>query len=293
MNDDYDPKFDTLSDLDFREGEDYSDFSHRPNKPGLMGDILTAIKVMINERTVVPLAKPQVSGNVRLFTYAMYPLVGLIIGIVMMIWVNIAYVIPLSIFLTALIGVILVYAVQAGHPLIGFGQAADALFSSRRKETKMRILMGRTLRPSAVFAALLLAAGQLVAFFYLFIRMSIWRGLFSMLAVFILSRALGSLLTLSLAPLEPEEDGDMKTLRTVQTILYAMIALSAVGLILTGSWSALVSIVVIGLTQVLCHSHFNTRYRGITRKMSKFMVAASETLGLLALILPLGTFLWK
>lgn len=292
MNDDYDPRFDTLSDLDPHEGEDYSDYSHRPNKPGLMGDILTAIKVMLNERTVIPIAKPKVSGNVRLFTYAMYPLVGLIAGLLLMIWVNIARTIPMSVFLTALIALILYYAIQAGHPLIGFAQSSDALFSGHKKETKMRILMARSLRPSAVFAALLLAALQVVAFFYVYVRMTIWGALFAMLTIFILSRALGALLTLSLAPLEPEEDGDMKTLRTVQLILYIMIGLSAVGLILTGYWAALISIVVIGLTQIVIHSYFNARYRGITRKMSVFMVAVSETLGLLALLLPLGTFLW-
>ena len=290
MNDDYDSNFETND----REDDGTTYESYKGKRGGPRSGVFAAINVVLNERTVIPVTRPPVDGNTRLFTYAVYPLIGVILGLVMIVWVNIARLIPMSIYLTALIGLVLIYTLQVGLPLIGFGQTADALFSQRRMPDKMRILMARVLRPSAVVTSRLFAAVELTAFYYLFLffRFGLWRLLFAMLAVFVFARAIGSLLTLSLAPLEPEEDGDMKTLKLVQLILMITAGVAAVGLILTGVWAALVSLAVMIGISVLCHSYFRAKYHGITRKMSVFMVAAAEVIGLLALLLPLGSFLW-
>lgn len=266
--------------------------SNKQRHGSLSQDLFAAINVVIAERTVIPLTKKKVTGNVRLYTYAMLPLIGVIVGLAFMAWINIARVVSFGGYIAILLGLLLIYTIQAGLPLSGFGQAADAIFSGRRVELQLKMLVSPLMRPSALFSGLLYAAVHLTVLYYLILQQHIWPAMVAVLVVAVFARAIGSLIALSLEPLEPEADGDRGALKRAQMILLVTTALSAIGLILTGTWSTLPSLALMITTVVLCQRYFRRHFTGITNKLGIFTMAITELVGLLALLLPIGRFLW-
>lgn len=259
---------------------------------GFLPDLLAAVNVVLAERTVIPLTKKKVTGNVRLYTYAMLPLIGVLVGLVFMVWINMARAVSFGGYIAILLGLLLIYTIQAGLPLSGFGQATDVIFSGRRVEQQLKMLVSPLMRPSALFSGLLYAAVHLTVLYYLVLQQRIWPAMFAVLTIAVFARAIGALIALSLEPLEPEADGDRNTLKRAQMILLVTTALSAVGLVLTGTWSTLPSLALMIIAVVLCQRYFRRRFTGITNKLAVFMMAITEVVGLLALLLPLGRFLW-
>lgn len=293
MNDGYRPYSDDgLPAAEEVTGTTYQDYSPHPKQPGWVAMLLSAIKLTFKEYSIVPVGRLRIDGNTRLFSYGLIPLIGFVLGLVWMGWVNIAISLRTSAFLTITLGLLFHYVIQAGLPLQYFGASCDAFFSRQRQDIQVRMLQDKRLRVPGLFSALMLALAEQIAFYYILIRSGIWRSLVAMLCVFVFARGLSSLFTLSLPPLIPEEDGDMKTLRTVQLILLIVLAVSAVGLILSGVWAAFVSLVVMAIAAYLSYLFIKNRFKGIMREMSGFMMSLSEVFGLLALTLPLGTFLW-
>ena len=212
-----------------------------------------------------------------------FPLVGLLCGVGLFVVWTVCELLHVGAVLFGVLAVLSGVLITGGIHLDGFCDTADALYSRRPQEEKLRILKDPNCGPFAVFSvvlALLVSFGAYVQIYQTQNRSFVWL----LTGVFVLSRCLSGLSVTalpiaqssSLAKTFGESAG--KHVRVILVIVYGV-----VGLLTDLFWDWLAVVLAwIGLFAFFGCSHMaKKQFGGITGDLAGFFLVLCETVCLL------------
>lgn len=226
-----------------------------------------------------------INWNTENLRHAMvfFPLVGLLCGVALWIVWKVCALLHIGALLFAVLAVLVVVLVTGGIHLDGFCDTADALYSRRPQEEKLRILKDPNCGSFAVFSVVLILLVSVGAYDELYQKCS--RNMVGLLTGgFVISRCLSGFSvtrfpcasTSSLAKTFGQNAG-----RCVSWLLLLELAASSILLLVFYQWLALV---LLGLA-LLCFAGYYSmqkkQFGGITGDLAGFFLVFCETIWLL------------
>ena len=219
----------------------------------------------------------------RRYALCFFPLIGAVIGAVMLGWQWLCNVLGAGDMLFAVGCTVIPIAITGGIHLDGFCDTADALYSRRPQEEKLRILKDPNCGPFAVFSVilvLLVSFGSYVQLYQTQGRNVVWL----LAGGFLLTRCLSGIAvtTLPVAPtsslVKTFGENAGKYVRVLLLIEYGI-----TGLLLVWFWGWLAVVLVwLGLFVFWGCSHMaKKQFGGITGDLAGFFLVLSETVYLL------------
>ncbi|MDD7293799.1 MAG: adenosylcobinamide-GDP ribazoletransferase [Oscillospiraceae bacterium] len=224
--------------------------------------------------------------NAKNLRHAMlfFPIVGLLCGgALWLVWTG-CQLLDCSAFLFAVLAALVNVLITGGIHLDGFCDTADALYSRRPMEEKLRILKDPNCGPFAVFSVVLILLVQVAAYAQIYTTQTRWAvGLLA--GGFWIARCLSGIsvtrfpctTTSSLAKTFGEHAG-----KYVGTGLMILTGLAMVVLVIFYQWMAVVSI-FLSLLVFLGYYHMQKKqFGGVTGDLAGFFLVICETIWLLS-----------
>lgn len=224
--------------------------------------------------------------NAKNLRHAMlfFPIVGLLCGgALWLLWTG-CQLLDCSAFLFAVLAVLVNVWITGGIHLDGFCDTADALYSRRPMEEKLRILKDPNCGPFAVFSVVLILLVQVAAYAQIYTAQTIWKvGLLT--GGFWISRCLSGISvtrfpctpTSSLAKTFGEHAG-----KHVGTGLMFLAGCAMMVLLIFYQWMAAVSVFLTILVFLGYYRMQKKQFGGITGDLAGFFLVICETIWLLS-----------
>lgn len=212
-----------------------------------------------------------------------FPLVGLLCGVGLFVVWTVCELLHVGAVLFGVLAVLSGVLITGGIHLDGFCDTADALYSRRPQEEKLRILKDPNCGPFAVFSvvlALLVSFGAYVQIYQTQNRSFVWL----LTGVFVLSRCLSGLSVTAAALRSPAHWRKPLAKAPENTcVLFLVIVYGVVGLLTVLFWDWLAVVLAwIGLFAFFGCSHMaKKQFGGITGDLAGFFLVLCETVCLL------------
>jgi adenosylcobinamide-GDP ribazoletransferase len=221
------------------------------------------------------------SWNQKNLKYALvfFPFVGILAGIALIIVWELCNIFSVSSFLYSVLSVLSVVLVTGGIHLDGFCDTADALYSRRPVEQKLKILKDPNCGPFAVFSVILVLLVSMGAFSEIYIRED-FKVMFLITGSLFLSRVLSGIsvtsfkcaATSSLAKTFGENAGN-----SVRYILIAEFLSVSILLLIFFKWFAVVTISLSLIVFIWYYFMSKKQFGGITGDIAGFFLVICET----------------
>lgn len=223
-----------------------------------------------------------------------FPLVGIVLGFILSLWIYLANLLSFSALLTAVVAFVLNLLLTGAIHLDGYADCMDAIFSRREKEEQLRIMKDPHIGPMAVIALIAYSLLE-TALLTEVIQVANDRGrllqfVLSLPVFWGLGRALSGRIVLDLPKIRKEGmahalggESSEKEIRiqNVWVILFALLLIPLHG------WMSLIIIPLTALLYLALRFFFLFKYDGVSGDMAGLYYCAEEVFFLLVLLLSL------
>ena len=245
--------------------------------------MISTVIVAFSMFSAIPMPQTEWTNKSMRYALCAFPLIGAVIGALVCLWRFVCLRMEFSEWILAAGICVLPVLVTGGIHLDGFCDTADALYSRRPQEEKLRILKDPNCGPFAVFSVilvLLVSFGSYVQLYQTQGRNVVWL----LAGGFLLTRCLSGIAvtTLPVAPtsslVKTFGENAGKYVRVLLLIEYGI-----TGLLLVWFWGWLAVVLVwLGLFVFWGCSHMaKKQFGGITGDLAGFFLVLSETVYLL------------
>lgn len=250
-----------------------------------MRNLLIAFNMAISMFTIIPLSKQLWEEKSGKYIMTLYPIVGLIVGVI---WYSMWWIldqIGVSSMLMAAILVATPYVLTGFIHLDGFMDVADALLSRRDREVKLRILKDSTV---GAFAVIALGLIFMLKFASIYTLVENRIGILGLIIIPIISRSLSGYFILKEEPLS--ESYFAKLFRDGSTRLHRYIIVIVVGIVLFIStfigYNYLLMELIMIISGYLLVKNSIKELGGINGDVAGYTLILTEIIGLIVISFP-------